>query len=178
MPNVSFDGSPVEFEARSSHLVLIDPIALHALAADIAAIAGEPADVQVRALAAMPGLLGVGVQPVPPGHGHRFQLTLDDFEPAGEATGPAVVDVDSGVVIVADLERLARIAAVLTWDRYDWLLQAPLGDVSRDQAITSEIGGPCFALIGGDASRAFAGDGAYRLRPGRPRRVPVMAGPR
>lgn len=177
MTNISFDGTPVVFEAPSSHLVLIDPLALDGLAAEIAALATAPLEARIQALAAMPGFLQVGVQPIPPGDGHVFRLTLDDFEHVGEACGPAIVDIDSGTMVVADLGCLPRVAAVLTWDRYDWLLQAPLGDTSREREITREVGGACFAIIGGDADRAFAGDGAYRLRPGRPERVAVTAGP-
>jgi hypothetical protein len=178
MGNIAFDGTPVEFEAASGYVVLVDPLALDALAAEIAALAGQPLEARLRALAAVPGFLQVGVQAVPPGDGHRFRLTLDDFEAVGEMTGPEIVDVDSGTMIVADLDALPRLAAVLTWDRYDWLLQAPLGDRTRDDAVTAEVGGPCFALVSGDADRAFGGDGAYRLRPGRPQRATVTAGPR
>jgi hypothetical protein len=178
MPNIAFDGTPVEFEAPSGYVVLIDPVALDALATEIAALAGQPLEARLRALAAMPGFLQVGVQPLPPGDGQRVELTLDDFEAVGEMTGPAIVDVDSGALVAADLDALPRLASVLTWDRYDWLLQAPPGDTSRERQVTADAGGPCFALIGGDADRAFAGDGAYRLRPGRPRRLPVTAGPR
>jgi hypothetical protein len=178
MPNISFDGTPVEFEAPSGYVVLIDPLALDALAAEIGALAGQPVDARLRALAAMPGFLQVGVRRIPPGDGHRVQVTLDDFDAAGEMTGPEIVDIDSGAMILADLDSLPRLASVLTWDRYDWMLQAPLGDTSREAELTAEVGRPCFALIGGEADRAFAGDGAYRFRRGRPRRVPVTAGER
>lgn len=178
MSNIAFDGTPVEFEAASGYVVLIDPLALDQLAAEIGALAGHPLEARLRALAAMPGFLQVGVQPIPPGDGHRLELTLDDFEPVGEMTGPEVVDIDSGTMIVADLDALPRLAAVLTWDRYDWMLQAPLGDRSREQGLTTEVGGPCFALVSGDTDRAFGGDGAYRFLPGRPRRVPITAGRR
>lgn len=178
MRNISFDGTPVVFEAPSLHLALIDPLALDALGAEIAALAAEPLEARIRALAVVPGFLQVGVQPLPPGDGHVFRLTLDDFEHVGEATGPAIVDIDTGTMVIADLGCLPRVAAVLTWDRYDWMLQAPLGDTSRERQITHEAGGACFAIISGDADRAFAGDGAYRLRAGRPERVPVTAGPR
>jgi hypothetical protein len=178
MPNIAFDGSPVEFEAPSGYVVLIDPLALDALAAEIAALAGQPLEARLRALAAMPGFLQVGVQPIPPGTGHHVEVTLDDFEAVGEMTGPGIVDVDSGAMIVADLDGLPRLASVLTWDRYDWLLQAPLGDTSRERDMTADTGGPSFALFSGEAGRAFAGDGAYRFRPGCPRRAGITAGRR
>lgn len=77
---------------------------------------------------------------------------------------PRVVDVDSGTIVLVDLVHLPRVASVLTWERYDLALQAPVGDISPYTQMLAEPSRPDFALLFAAEGTAFDGDGAYLLK--------------
>ena len=77
-------------------------------------------------------------------------------------------DIDTGVLIAVDIRYLPALAQVLTWERFDWLLQSPPDDRSRWDEIVREVGGPMFWFLDADIDSPFPGDGRYRLRPQAP----------
>lgn len=164
--NASFDGGPVRFDLQSHAVVLIDPLALDGLRGELQAVGAAPQPEQsgmLRALAAQG--LRIGFQELPAFKAGAYELDPDSFESV-DANDPhlGVFECDSGAVVVIDLSALSAVSRILTWDRYDNLLQSPIGDDSRLMEINEEVGGPRFAIISADASRAFSGDGAFRLR--------------
>ncbi len=171
--NASFDGRPARFSLQSDQLVLIDPLALDGLAAELAAVGEAPA-------AAQPGMLSdlarhglrIGLHRVAGFRPGEYQADPHSFESA-DATGsdPGVFDLDSGTVVLIDLLLLTPVARVLTWDRYDALLQTPLDDDSALGGINAEVGRAGFAIISADASTPLSGDGAFRLKAGQPTRA-------
>jgi hypothetical protein len=81
------------------------------------------------------------------------------------------LDIDTGSLVVVDLDHLGALARILPWERYDHALQSPNGDDSRFMEICDELGGAYFGIISSDASTPFQGDGTYRLRKGAPHAV-------
>lgn len=57
-----------------------------------------------------------------------------------------------------------HVASVLTWERFDLALQAPVGDISPFTLMLAERSRPDFALLFADAETPFDGDGAYVLK--------------
>lgn len=164
--NASFDGRPVRLRLESDHMVLIDPIALDGLSSQLAEIGeGPEADQLVRLHALSEHGLRIGVQRVGGTGPGTYDIGLDSFESADPGhSDPRVFDVDTGTVILIDLAALSAVARALTWDRYDALLQAPVGDKSILDKINREVGGPRFAIVSADAESPFTGDGAFQLR--------------
>ena len=156
----------------SNHIVLIDPLALDGLSQQLADAAALPEPERLSTLRALGD------------HGLRIGVQAVDLTPAmyevgphaveeadAEDADPNVFDIDSGAVVLIDGDALAAVARALTWDRYDALLQAPVGDDSLLAAINAEVGGPRFAILSADADTPFTGDGAFRLRMDGLRRV-------
>jgi len=172
--NASLDGGAVRLELQSPRLVLIDPLALDGLRDELQAVSAAPPAEQpgmLRALAAQG--LRIGLEELAAFQPGAHQLDLDSFQQAdARDPHPGVFETDTGTVVVIDLAALAAVARTLTWDRYDQLLQSPLGDDSRLIAINADVGGPRFAIVSADATRPFSGDGAFRLLPDRVARVP------
>lgn len=163
--NASLDGRPARLELQSHQLVLIDPLALDGLRDELGAVGNATSSEQpamLRALAAQG--LRIGLTELAEFQPGVYELDLDSFESVdAHSPDPGVFQIDSGTVVVIDLSALHPVASALTWDRYDQFLQSPIDDDSRLVAINDEVGGPRFAIISGDASRPFSGDGAFRL---------------
>lgn len=166
----SFEDEPAELQLNSSCVVLIDPLALDGLRDELMQIGEAPVEQQRGLLQKLWSALRIGLHDVADFRPGLYRVARSDFEKTEDKDKPGVVEIDSGTVILADLSCLARLAQVLTWERYDEALQAPIGDNSRLEAIRAEVGGPFFVWISGDASTPFSGDGAFRLLPHAPQR--------
>jgi hypothetical protein len=151
----------VDLEVTSPWLVLIDPLALDLSQRALQALEELPETAQRQRLAAASPHLRIGVHEIDGFTPGRYRIDADDLVPTAEQ-GSDIVDVDSGAIVMTGLDRLPKLAAVLTWERYDASLRANGEAVLRQ--VRAALGGPRFALLSGDASRPFAGDGAYRLR--------------
>ena len=170
--NASFDGRPVRLQLESEHLVLIDPLALDGLSQQLAEVGKLPAAEQFSKLQAL-GEHGLRIGARGGAAPGMYEIRLDSFEAADASdTDASVFEIDSGTVIVIDGGALTTVALALTWDRYDRLLQTPVGDNSILTEINQEVGGPRFAIVSADADSPFSGDGAFRLRPDGLVRVP------
>ncbi len=171
--NASFGGQSARFDLRTPQVLLLDPLALDGLRDELIELATLAPDQQrerIRALGTQG--LRLGFQDVPAFEPGSYELDVYAFEAVdADAADLGVFQTDSGTVVVIDVGALEPVARVLTWDRYDALLQTPLGDDSALEALNREVGGPCFAIVSADASVPFSGDGAFRLRPDRLRRV-------
>jgi hypothetical protein len=163
--NASFDGRPVRIVLESRHIVMIDPLALDGLSEQLAEIGELPEAKQLLSLQALGEHgLRIGVQGVGSAGPGTYQIGLDSFVAADAAgTDPGVFDIETGTVVVIDLRALSAVARAFTWDRYDALLQAPVGDDSMLADMNQEVGGPRFAILSADAESPFTGDGAFRL---------------
>src|SRR5687768_17039648 len=128
--NASFDGEPVRLALQSQSLVLIDPLALDGLREELKAVAAAPATEQPGMLKALGAQgLRIGFETLPAFQPGMYQLDVDSFESVDARLPHAgVFQIDSGTVVVIDLSALAPVANTLTWDRYDDLLQSPVGD--------------------------------------------------
>jgi hypothetical protein len=114
--------------------------------------------------------LRIGVHRVAGFRPGRYRVDLASFCRAAEReNGPGVFDVDSGGVVLIDLALLGEVARAFTWDRYEALLRAPVGDLSALQDMTAVVGRPGFAVLSASADSPFSGDGAFRLLADQPR---------
>ena len=171
--NASFDRSPARFDLRSARLILIDPLALDGLSAELIDLSSLPAGDQSAKIQAL-GQRGlrIGLTEVEGFRPGTYELDVDSFESVDPvADDPGIFEVDSGAVVVVDLSALDVVARALTWDRYDDLLRGDVDDFSALEAVNADAGGSWFAILSADADAGFRGDGAYRLRAGLPRRV-------
>ena len=172
--NASFDGGPVRLDVQSGRLVLIDPLALDGLHDELTAVSAAPPSEQRTMLQALGAQgLRIGFEELSAFQPGVHQLDLEAFESVdARDSHPGVFEIDSGTVVVIDLSALSAVARALKWDRYDELLQRPVGDDSLLEEINADVGGARFAIISADAGRPFSGDGAFRLLTGRVARVP------
>jgi hypothetical protein len=164
----------VSLRLDSGLVVLIDPLALdglkdlftHEFAARLAA---DPSLVRT-----VPGFLRVGIHrmnPFAPGSHRVSRLAIEQVDDASSEEDDGIFDIDTGSVVLVDVHHLASVANALTWERYDWALQAPSDDTSRWAAIAREAGGDVFGILDAESDSPFPGDGRYRLRSDAFRRV-------
>jgi hypothetical protein len=155
------------FRLDTGLVVLIDPLALDGLR-DIfthefaARLAADPSLVR-----AVPGFLRVGIHrviPFAPAIYRASRRGIEQVDDAGSEEDCGLFDIDTGSVVLVDVHHLASVAKALTWERYDWALQASLGDTSRWEAIARDAGGEVFGILDADLDSHFPGDGRYRLR--------------
>lgn len=168
--NISFDGRPIEIVVNSAYLVLLDPLVLDGLRANLQSLAGcRPAE-RAGMLRNLPGPMRIGVHEITGFRPGNYRLAASDLEAFDEdnVSDDGVCDVDSGAIIIADIGKLDAIATILTRERYDYLLRSPLEDDSRYLALIDELGGPYFGLLNPADGTAFNGDGSYKLREGSP----------
>jgi hypothetical protein len=161
VPGFRQRAAPVEIQATSRWLVLIDPLALDLARAPLMALATQPETTQRERLAALSAPLRIGVHEIQGFTPGRYRVDRDDIEPT-PGKGADIVDVDSGAIVVTGLDCLAKLASVLTWERYDASLRANGAAMARQ--LQAEMGEARFAILSSDANTRFAGDGAYRLR--------------
>jgi hypothetical protein len=136
----------VEFLLETGLVVLIDPLALDGLKDTFDAQFTSRLVADERAVLSLPGGLRVGVHRVPaftPGRYCLSRADIQEIEPSKSDDAPAVFDIDTGTLIAVDVRYLPVLAQVLTWQRYDWLLQSPVDDRSRWDEIVRESGGRC-----------------------------------
>ena len=169
--NVSFDGRPIVFHLSSPEFAVLDPMLLDAIPEELRAIGAAPAGERRERIAAEADILRIGTYEVPGFAPGVYEVGLDDFEQVSNSSSdPGVFEVDTGAVVFIDMAYLSAVAAALTWDRYDDALSSPVGDDTVWLALSDEVGGPYYGVFFADARSPFEGDGAYRLRPGTPRR--------
>lgn len=169
--NFSFSGEPIEFALSCPFVVLIDPIALDGLNAELQAISYSPLAERPKLIRLLPGFMRVGVEPIDRFHPGIYRLGNEDLEETDDQEAAGTFDIDTGTVCVVDLNYLGPTAKTLTWQRYDNFLRSPTGDNSLWVEMTQEIGGFFFGMLSGDISTPFRGDGRYKLRSGAPHPV-------
>jgi hypothetical protein len=166
--NFSFHGEPIEIELSGPYILLIGPLALDGLSADLQTMFEIPrGEIPERIRELSCGVL-IGLAHVRDFCQGRYRLGNGDFEETDDEADSSVFDIDSGTVCVIDLDNLRSTAKALTWGRYDAFLQSQAGDNSIWIAIMKEVGGPFFGMLNGDVSTPFRGDGSYRLKPNAP----------
>jgi hypothetical protein len=164
--NASFDGRPVRLTLQSDRLVLIDPLALDGLRAELTEISRVAPNKQAEEIHAL-GVRGlrIGLVDVPSFQTGTYEFDVRSFESVDpDSSDQGVFEVDSGTVVVIDMAALEQVAGALTWDRYDALCQSSPSNDSALEALNSDVGGPRFAILLADAESQFSGDGAFRLR--------------
>ena len=169
--NFSFRGEPIEFELSGSSILLLDPLALDGLSADLQTMSEIPRNQIPERVRDLPGELRIGLTQMSDFRLGRYQLGNEDLEEADEEADPSIFEIDSGTVCVVDLNHLGLTAKALSWDRYDAFLRSQAGDHSIWIDIVEEVGGPFFGMLHGDVSAPFRGDGSYRLKPNTPHPV-------
>jgi hypothetical protein len=167
--NFSFRGEPIEFRLSCPYVLLIDPLALDGLSADLQVISEARLDEIPAMTHNLPGGLRIGVTEISDFSPGMHSLGNLDFEEADDEDSLSTFDIDSGAVCVIDLEHMGITSKALTWNRYDAFLRSQAGDNSIWVDIVTEVGGPFFGMLNGDVATPFRGDGTYRLKPGRPR---------
>jgi hypothetical protein len=154
---------PVRVVLRSRFVAVLDLAAFDRHREALQAMARLDEDGRRRALVAM-APHGVAVHEVTPFTPGLYRVRPADLEPArGRARD--IVAVDSGAVVLADLDALPAVAGALTPTRYDALS----GNTDRGataRSLWEAFGGPRFAVLQGRPRRAYTGRGRFRLRPG------------
>jgi hypothetical protein len=189
-PNISFDGSPVQFRLDSPLLVCLDPFLTNFVREEMSALPPETrADIRT-VLLRMNGSLSVmscyqipdfrpGLYTLDPREIRKFGYDDEDSsydEEGKEENDPTIdpmnyqfVGTDTAAIVIADFAHLFELVEQLTWERYDLSLR---GDVAVFEEISNSLGGPYFAVISGVSlpGMEFDGDGTYTLRAGAIRR--------
>jgi hypothetical protein len=162
---VSADGA-VRFVLRSRFLVLLDLAAFDRHREALQAMTTLNEDGRRRALDVLMPARRIGVREIASFTPGLYRVEPVDVEPArGRARD--IVRVESGAIVLTDLDALPALAKALTRKRYDALS----GNTDRGATalrLWKAFGGPRFAVLEGRPRRAFTGHGAYRLRPGAP----------
>ena len=159
--NVSFDEQPIELTLTSPFVVLMDPLVLDGLRDRCREMEGKPLDQKEVILRSIPGYMRIGVFVIDAFQPGTYKLAASGVEPS-DGDGDAC-DVDSGAVVIVELDRLPDLARVFTWDRYDLALQSPIDDDSAWTQLSSDAGGTYWGLLNSVEGTAFNGDGSYRL---------------
>jgi hypothetical protein len=164
----------VSFILRSPFLVLLDLSTFHRHRSALQALARLDEAGRRRALDALTPARSIGVRKLSPFTPGLYRVQPADLTPArGRARD--IVEVESGALVLADLETLPTIAEALTPARYDALS----GNTDRGTTalrLWKDFGGPRFAVLQGRPRRAFSGHGTFRLRPGTPVLVSAHVG--
>jgi hypothetical protein len=169
--NFSFRGEPIEFELSCPSILLIDPLALDGLSAELQTMSQIPRSELPEKMRDLSGGLRIGLAQVKDFRQGRYRLGNEDLEESDHEADSSIFDIDSGTVCVIDVDHLGLTAKALTWDRYDAFLRSQVGDYSIWIDIMEEVGGPFFGMLNGDVSTPFRGDGSYRLKPEAPHPV-------
>jgi len=170
--NFSFAGEPIELELACPHIVLIDPLALDGLSAELQTLSESSQSEIAEGLRDLSGGLRIGLASVGNFRPGRYKLGNEDLEESDNEIASSIADVDSGTICFVDLHHLGLTAKALTWGRYDSFLRSQVGDNSIWMEIVEEVGGPFFGMLSGDVATPFRGDGSYRLKPHAPHQVP------
>jgi hypothetical protein len=170
--NVSDGRGPIEIQMASSLVVLIDPLVLDGISAELQELSPSEVEANPALIRALPGPMKVGLHRVEDFLPGIYRIANEDVEGVdNNEEDVSVFDIDTGTIILADLGYLARLARILTWERYDGALRSPAGDDSPWLRFAEELGGPFFGILWGDINTPFQGDGTYKIRSGAPRLV-------
>jgi hypothetical protein len=185
MKNVSFHGSPVQFQLDSPLLLCFDPLCLAGIRDLLASWpTNAPIDVGLllervnnqhpamscyRIANFQPGLYSLDPRDI-----HKFGDEEPDLDYDGvqeDELGAAEVEVsfpfvsvDSGALILVDFGHMSKLVNLFGWDQYDLALQ----DDTVFSKISEALGGPYFAVIHGASVHGmqFDGDGTYTIKAG------------
>jgi hypothetical protein len=157
---------PVRFVVRSRFLVLLDFSTFDVHREALAAMAPLDETGRRRALDSLTPSRRIGVRVFTPFTPGLYRVRPADME-AAAGQGRDLVAVESGAIVLVDLDALPAVAGALTRERYDALT----GNTDRGTTalqLWKDFGGPRFAVLQGGPRRAFSGQGRFRLRPGAP----------
>jgi len=186
LSNVSWFGpSPVEFLADSPHLVIFDPLALDALKGALTSniLAKAPPDAVLELLEHChigyyemndfrPGFYRLDLHDI-----CKFGSEQDKSDEEWEASGCPDDDfgqndirwfgTDSACLLIVAMSHLREFVDLFSWETYERVCQAPVGDNTILYGIIKSLGGPFFALIRAPGEPFdFDGDGTYTLQKG------------
>jgi hypothetical protein len=159
-------GGPVRLILRSRFLVLLDLAAFEVERTALAAMARLDEGGRLRALPALTPRLRIGVREISPFTPGLYRVTPGDIEPA-RGRRRDVVAMESGALVLVDLDALPAVAKALTRKRY----LALHGNTDRGTTamrLWKSLGGPRFAVLTGRPRHAFTGHGRFRLRAAAP----------
>jgi hypothetical protein len=159
-------GGPVRLILRSPLLVLLDLATFEAERTALASMAPLDHDSRREALAALARSRRIGVREIEPFAPGLYRVAPADLEPA-RRPGRDVVDVESGAVVVADLDALPAVAKALTRTRYE-ALRGNTDQGATASRLWKAFDGPRFAVLPGRPRRPFTGHGRFQLRGGAP----------
>jgi hypothetical protein len=128
LANVSLAEKSATFQLSSPTLVLIDPLALDGVSEAVAQIGEAPPSERAGLIPGLPGHLKTGLHTVENFRPGAYALDLDDFEDGGDAEDVGVFSIDSGTVVVIDMDHLADVARNFAWEAWDLV---PQDDVSE-----------------------------------------------
>lgn len=151
---------------RSRFLVLLDLATFHRHRAALQGLAGLEEPGRRSALNALTPARGIVVRELAAFTPGLYRVRPADLQPA-RGLARDIVEVESGAVVLADLETLPAVADALTQERYDALA----GNTDRGATalqLWQAFAGPRFAVLRGGPRRAFSGHGKFRLRSGAP----------
>ena len=169
-PNVADSKGSILIDMSSSILVLIDPLVLDGLSAELQRL--EPSEVADNPglIRTLPGPMRVGLHQIEDFAPGAYYISNYDLESVGtDQANESVFDIDTGTLVLADLSHLPRLAQILTWERYDAALTRPPDDETCWLEFTKELGGTFWGILWGDIDTPFKGDGSYRIKAGAPR---------
>src|SRR6516165_9960470 len=96
--NFSFRGEPIEFDLSGSSILLLDPLALDGLSADLQTMSEIPRNQIPERVRDLPGELRIGLTQMSDFRLGRYQLGNEDLEEADEEADPSIFEIDSGTV--------------------------------------------------------------------------------
>lgn len=159
-------GEPVRLILRSRVLVLLDVETLDAQRPALAGLARLEEGARCAALRALTPRLRIGVREIAPFTPGLYRVAPSDVEPA-RGRGRDVVEVESGALVLADLDALPVVARALTRKRYD-ALRGNTDQGATASRLWKTLDGPRFAVLHGRPRRSFTSRGRFRLRAAAP----------
>jgi len=170
--NVSGGRESIQLQISSPLLALIDPLVLDGISPELQKLSPSEVAANPELVRALQGPMKVGLHRIEDFVSGTYRIANDDIEAVVSDQGDVgAFDIDSGTLILVDLSYLARLAQILTWEKYDLALQSPADDDSCWLRFIDELGGPFFGILWGDIDTPFRGDGTYRIRSGAPHRT-------
>jgi len=170
--NVSGGRESIQLQISSPLLALIDPLVLDGISPELQKLSPSEVAANPELVRALQGPMKVGLHRIEDFVSGTYRIANDDIEAVVSDQGDVgAFDIDSGTLILVDLSYLARLAQILTWEKYDLALQSPADDDSCWLRFIDELGGPFFGILWGGIDTPFRGDGTYRIRSGAPHRT-------
>jgi hypothetical protein len=170
--NVSDWKDAIQFQMSSPLLVSIDPLVLDGISPELQKLSPSEVAASPELIRGLQGPMKVGLHRIEGFVSGTYRIANDDLETVDSDQGDVgAFDIDTGTLILVDLSYLARLAQILTWEKYDLALQSPVGDDSCWLRVVEELGGPFFGILFSDINTPFSGDGTYRIMSGAPHRT-------